>query len=439
MRKRKWLLLLIGVLALAGLALGGWRYVATHPQAVQQLSTAVAPSDSAGPLVVSGFIEADEISVAAELGGRITALLAEEGLQVGSGAVLAELDRSVTEAELAVAQAEVESARATVAWIKAGPRGESIRQAEAAVTLAEAYRDQAYQTWQDAKRLVAQQQTLDLQITQAQAQVAVAQENLKAAAAAKDAVQIAKDKFEQDVESLKKKWGDKFNAPSNPYLNQWWLGWVGVNSAEASYQGAVALLNNLKAEKNWPVAQLAQMHAAEAAYNAALAGVDQAQARLTDLRAGATAEQIAAGEAQVAVAEAQVAAIQARLKKLTLTAPAAGVVLARTVYTGELAAPGAPLFTLADLDAVSLVVYVPETKLNLVRLGQKMQVQVDSFPQRVFEGEVVRIADQAEFIPDKVQAYEERVALVFAVKIHLLNPEHLLKPGMPADAPLEQP
>ena len=216
-----------------------------------------------------------------------------------------------------------------------------------------------------------------------------------------------------------------------------WLGWVGVNSADASYQGAVALLNNLKAEKSWPVAQIAQMHAAEAAYKAALEGVTQAQARVSDLRAGAAAEQIAAGEAQVGVAEAQVLAIQAELKKLTVAAPSDGVVLERTVYTGELAAPGVTLLTLADLDKVSLVVYIPEAKLNAVRLGQKVNVQVDSFPNQTFEGEVVRIADQAEFIPDRVQAYEERVALVFAVKIRLLNSEHLLKPGMPADVPLE--
>ena len=107
--------------------------------------------------------------------------------------------------------------------------------------------------------------------------------------------------------------------------------------------------------------------------------------------------------------------------------------------TDELAAPGATLLTLADLDHVSLVVYVPEAKLSAVQVGQKVTIRVDSFPNRSFPGEVVHIADQADFIPDRVQAQEDRVALVFAVKISLANPDHLLKPGMPADMPLEQP
>ena len=438
MRNRKLIYLIVGGLILAGLGLGGWRYVALHPQTVQQLSTAVAPPNPAGPVLVSGFIEADEVAVASELGGHLTALPVEVGQEVQRGAVLAELDRSVAEAELNVARAKVKAAQATVAWLKAGPSAANVRQAQAAVTLAEAYRDQAYQTWQDAKVLVYQQQTLDLQITQAQAQVAVSQARLAAAAASKDAVVIAKDKFEKDVQEARDRWGSRFPEPGNPFLNQFWLGWIGVNAADASYQGAQTLLDNLKAEKNWPVAQIAQLHAAEAAYQASLGAVAQAQARLDDLRAGATVEQIAAGEAQVLVAQAQVAAVEAQIKKLTIYAPVTGVVQERTVYTGELAAPGATLLTLADLDHLSLVVYVPETRLNAVRVGQAVKVQVDSFPQRTFAGEIVRIADQADFIPDRAQANEERVTLVFAVKIHLLNPEHLLKPGMPADVRLEQ-
>lgn len=446
MRHRKLIIGAIVAVVVAGLALGGWRYAVMHPQTVSQLSTAVAPlgtsmakPDPTGPLVVSGFIETEELAVAAPVGGHITGLPVEEGQTVTRGAVLVALDRSVTEAQLAVAQAKVEAAQAAVDWIRAGPRAENVRQAQAAVTLAEAYRDQAYQTWQDAKMLAYQTQTLDLQIAQAQSQVAVAQEKLKSAAALKDAVQIAKDKFDQDMEALRNKWGNKVNTPGNPYLNQWWRGWAGVNAADASVQGATDLLAALKAEKSWPVAQLAQMHAAEAGYQAALAAVTQAQARVRALQAGATAEQIAAGEAQVRVAQSQVDVIRAQLNQLTVTAPSSGIVLERSVYTGEVAAPGVTLLTLGDLDQLSLVVYVPENRLNAVHLGEKVAVQVDTFPGRTFTGEVTYIADKAEFIPDRVQASEERVALVFAVKIRLPNPEHLLKPGLPADATLRQP
>ena len=82
---------------------------------------------------------------------------------------------------------------------------------------------------------------------------------------------------------------------------------------------------------------------------------------------------------------------------------------------------------------VTLTVYVPEAELGRVSLGQNAEVNVDAYDER-FPGEVVHIASQAEFTPKNVQTQEERVHMVFAVKIRLDNPEHLLKPGMPADA-----
>ena len=438
MHRTKLVLLIVSILLIIGISIAGWWFTTAHPQTAQRISTVVAPPQSAGPLTVSGFIEAEEVAVSAELGGRITRLPVEEGQTVRSGQTLAELDRSVAEAELGVAQAKVKAAQAALAWIKAGPRAEVVAQAQAAVGLAEAYRDQAYQASLDAKMLVNQQQALDLQITQVQSEIAVAQAKLKAATANKDAIEIAKDKAEEDLDFLRRRWGDRIKQ-GNPLLNQWWLGWVGVNAADANYQGTVSLLNNLKAERNWPVAQIEQMHSAQAAYQASLAQVAQAQARLDDLRAGATAEQIGTAAAQVRVAEAQVSAAEAKITKLTIAAPINGVVLERTVYTDELAAPGATLITLADLDKVSLVVYVPEARLSAVHVGQKVTVQVDSFPERSFPGEIVYIADKADYVPDRVQTAEDRVALVFAVKISLANPGHLLKPGMPADMPLEQP
>ena len=79
---------------------------------------------------------------------------------------------------------------------------------------------------------------------------------------------------------------------------------------------------------------------------------------------------------------------------------------------------------------------VPEARLRAVSVGQKVSVQVDSFPNKSFPGEIVYIASEADYIPDRVQSAEDRVALVYAVKISLANSEHLLKPGMPADMPL---
>jgi multidrug resistance efflux pump len=95
--------------------------------------------------------------------------------------------------------------------------------------------------------------------------------------------------------------------------------------------------------------------------------------------------------------------------------------------------PGTPLLEIADLSKVTLKVYVALPALGRVRVGQPVQVAVDSFPDRVFEGRVTRIADQAEFTPKTVQTQEERVDTVFAVEIGVDNPDGALKPGMPAD------
>ena len=100
--------------------------------------------------------------------------------------------------------------------------------------------------------------------------------------------------------------------------------------------------------------------------------------------------------------------------------------------------PGAPLLTIADLGAVSLTIYVPEDQLGKVQLGQPVSVTVDAYPDRVFKGKVTFVSGQAEFTPKNVQTKEERVSMVFAVKVALPNPDHALKPGMPADAVLSE-
>ena len=159
-----------------------------------------------------------------------------------------------------------------------------------------------------------------------------------------------------------------------------------------------------------------------------------AHAQENGLKIGATPEQIAAVEAQVEVARAALLALQVQLQKLTLESPISGLVLARLVQVGEVALPGAPLLTLADLENVTLTLYVPEDQLGQVQLGQPVSVTVDAYPDQVFPGTVILIASEAEFTPKNVQTREERVSMVFAVQVDLPNADLRLKPGMPADA-----
>jgi HlyD family secretion protein len=100
---------------------------------------------------------------------------------------------------------------------------------------------------------------------------------------------------------------------------------------------------------------------------------------------------------------------------------------------GETLAAGAPVFTIGDLENPWIKVYVKEDKLGLVKLGQKAEVRTDSYPKKVYEGTVSYISSEAEFTPKNVQTQEERVKLVFGVKVKVKNENNELKPGMPAD------
>ncbi len=400
-----------------------------------------------GGLVASGFIEAEDVAVAAELGGRVVELLADEGDEVEAGQVLVRLDEALLDAQGEVAQAALDVAQAQLAQARAGARPEQIRQAEAALAQAEAARDGAYQAWQDIIAIRDNPQELDAQITLARAQVAVAEAGLAQTTALKDAAEIADDAFQEGMEALAeaKEELEKIPEPYRPTLpgmqldfhlipNAYWKSWVGVNTAQAGMDGARAALSDLYAIRNNPQELNGQVDAAETQYRAAEAAVQIAQAQLDALRAGATEEEIAAVEAQVEQAQAALDALMVLRDKLTIAAPAGGLVLERCIHEGELAAPGATLLTLGDLNDVTLTIYVPENKLGHVFIDQQVEVRVDSFPERIFTGTVVAIAHEAEFTPRNVQTQEERVNMVFAVDVSIPNPDHALKPGLPADA-----
>jgi multidrug resistance efflux pump len=219
---------------------------------------------------------------------------------------------------------------------------------------------------------------------------------------------------------------------------------AGVNGAEARLAQAkagveAAEIQVTQAESGVEAARAAWT-IAQAGEHAAQARLDQARAALDLVVAGARDQEISLLEAHVAQAEALLSSANAALEMLDaqlarqeLSAPVGGIVLERTVHVGELAAPSAPLLTLANLDEVTLTVYVPEADLGQVSLGQQVEVTVDAYPD-IFAGTVSHIASQAEFTPKNVQTQEERVHMVFAVKIVLENADHRLKPGMPADA-----
>ncbi len=137
--------------------------------------------------------------------------------------------------------------------------------------------------------------------------------------------------------------------------------------------------------------------------------------------------------AQIQQSKAALRTSEVRLADAVLYTPITGVVLRKNVEAGETVAAGTPVFTIGDLENPWIKVYVKEDKLGLVKLGQKALVSTDTYPGKVYEGEVTYISSEAEFTPKNVQTKEERVKLVFGVKVSIKNVNNELKPSMPAD------
>lgn len=146
-------------------------------------------------------------------------------------------------------------------------------------------------------------------------------------------------------------------------------------------------------------------------------------------------------QARARLAEARAAHTQAdiRLNDTRLTSPINGVVLTQAAEAGEYLNPGSAVLVVGNLARPWVRAYIHETDLGRVRLNDTAQVTTDGFLDKTFTGTVSFISSQAEFTPKAVQTFEERVKLMFRIKIDLENPDGYLKPGMPADALIASP
>jgi HlyD family secretion protein len=187
-----------------------------------------------------------------------------------------------------------------------------------------------------------------------------------------------------------------------------------------------------QAEARWKVA-VTDIAVSKAALDQALKELGQAELGWKRIRSKEA--EVAAVERQRDQTEAALVEAESVLHDLSILAPTAGTVTVRMVDVGEVVTAGVPLFELVDLDRLYLQVYVPEVQIGKVRLALPARIYTDAFPDQPFEATVRYIASKAEFTPKEVQTPDERVKLIYAVKLYLKdNPDHRLTPGLPADA-----
>ena len=159
-----------------------------------------------------------------------------------------------------------------------------------------------------------------------------------------------------------------------------------------------------------------------------------AKEALSKLKQMTRPEEINAADARLAQAVAASDLLRKAIADCTVVSPVAGIVTRRPVEAGELVSPGMTVLTVSELDRVHVMLFVTEKDLGRVRLGGEADVTIDAAPARVFKGRVTFISPEAEFTPKNIQTKEDRVKLVFGVKVEIPNPDGALKPGLPADA-----
>jgi HlyD family secretion protein len=358
-----------------------------------------APSNR---IVVSGNIELTEVNVAFKTAGRLIERNAGEGDTVKKGQVMARLDRDQLNAQrqreaaaVASAEAQLAQAQTAIEWQRATLAGD-IEQRRADLASNEA-------------RLAELRNG------------ARPQEKLEAHAAV-EAAQSEYDRAKKDwdrAQTLHKN-DDISTSQFDQYRNR-------LESADAMLKQAkereALVLAGARSE---------QVDAASGQAERARGALKMAEANTLELKR--REQDLAGRRAEIERSKANLALIDSQLADTVAVSPVDGVVLVKAADVGEVLAPGTTVLTVGDIDHPWLRGYVNETDLGKVKIGSKAQVTTDSYPGKVYNGRVTFISSEAEFTPKQIQTQQERVKLVYRIKIELDNPQRELKSNMPADA-----
>jgi HlyD family secretion protein len=359
------------------------------------------PGLNGSKIMASGHIEVTEVDMSFRSAGHVARLFVDEGALVKKGELLAELDQEPIQARRDQAFAAVQELEARVASlslainIKQDVQDAEVKRAKAGVSAADA----RYQSLKTGSR----------------------EEEIAEAAAARDRAKTEWENQQVDFRRIKDLYERKIVSQSQ-YDNS-------RTSAEAARAAYIAAEERYKLVKAGPRIEAIQegkanLAGSDAALSAAEAGLREIQKMKLDLLAM---------QAQLEQAKAGLAIAEDDLNKSRLYAPFNAFVTVKDVEEKEFVQPGTPVLTVADLDEVWVKTYIPETELGRVRLGQDADVISDTFPGKVYRGKVTFISPEAEFTPKNVQTKEERVKLVYRIKVTLKNPNQELKAGMPVD------
>jgi len=353
-------------------------------------------------ILLSGNIELTEVAIAFKSPGRLAQLTVREGDAVRKGQLVARLDQEPLLAQRARLQAMLQAAESRLTQLRT--EIERQRQSvEAQIAQSHAALEQA-----EARLRMLLAGARPQEIEQARAALARAQTEYQKAARDWDRAQALYAK--EDIS----------RADHDQFLARYEAAQAAQRQAEQ--QLSLVLEGPRREDIDIARGQVAQARAA----------LQLAEAARLDLKL--RQQQIPMREAEVAQVRAELAFNRTQLDDTVALSPIDGVVLSESAEVGEVIAAGATVLTIGDLDRPWLRGYIREQDLGRVKLGAPVRVRTDSYPGKVYRGRLSFIASKAEFTPKQIQTPEERVKLVYRIKIDVENPGRELKANMPADA-----
>lgn len=405
-------------------------------------------------LTGSGTLSALKVNVVPELSGKIVKITVEEGSQVKAGDVLITIEDDVfsaqkdqADAAVGVAEATLNAAQAQLAYVKSqyelaldGARFDDLQNRQSAWNqdltedfkpawyyskpeqreAAEKAVEKAHEKLEERQEMLEKELDkagaksfvgLEAQLAEAQTRLTIANMTFATAQAStdehlKEAAESAQDLAQSAFDNALKLYNDALSTSAAEDVLK---ARAEVAVAQSSYDSAQDLLMSLRTGE-----ESGQVKVAQNAVIQAEAAIEQAEAGLLQAKAAQALAQLQQDRTQI-------------------KAPIDGIVLTRNVELGDIALAGGSVMTIAEMSELDLIIYVPETWYGQLKLNQEVEIKVDSFPNEVFKGKVVKIADQAEFTPRNVQTADGRATTVYAVRIVVPNSQLRLKPGMPAD------
>jgi multidrug efflux pump subunit AcrA (membrane-fusion protein) len=343
-----------------------------------------------GTLRLPGVVEIQEVRLGSKIGGRVKAVYIAEGEVVEADRVLVEFEVPELRAQVEQQQARVAQAEAEAEKAHNGFRQQEIDAAWSAALM-------AYE-----RRLKAENGFRPEEIRQVRDDLKFAEADLR----------LSEQEFAREEQLSRTASGKQMDFD---------LARANLNRAKARQQAAQAKLDLYLAgtreeEKREAAADFARLWS-----------------NFEMMAAGNRYEDIAAADGRAAEARGKLRELEANLAEREVKSPGKVVVEVLAVRRGDITAPNQPIVRVLNAADMWVKIYVPETQLGKVRLGQEVEVTVDSYPDKRFQGKVIHIVPVSEFTPRNVQSADERKHQVFGVKVLVDDPQGVFKSGMAAE------